>query len=196
MYSELFYLIVTLGVLVLVTYVEAFRSRQKSLLWGGLPQYSWYRNPWVLSMVVTVLSFLYMASVWVFTLEGDDIVYEMSYKEIRHIVLLQYTLFMAGAVLWAPLTLIALHRREKMWTVLLALWLTASGSIGLFVMACGLQNWRLIAASLICMLHHVGFDAIYWWRTWEVAETKTLVNIVARGSKAGKKVEYDTLQFI
>jgi len=183
MYSELCFLIITFGLLVLLTYAEALRSNNNKLLWGGLPRSTC--NPWVISMLLTVVSFLYMSGMWVWN--EDLIIYTTPYKDIRHIVLFQYILFLAGAVLWAPLTLIALRREQKLYSVLLALWLTASGSIGLFVMACGTQDLLMIIAATICMLHHVIFDAIYWWFTWDVG---------SRGSSKTKKVDDRTLQFI
>lgn len=163
MYSELCFLIIVFGFLVLLTYVEVSRSSKITLLWGGLAE---MKTTWIVSMILTVISFLYMSGMWVW--KEDHMIYGTPYQDIRHIVLFQYVLFLSGAVLWAPLTLIALHRQQKLYSVLLALWLTASGSIGFFVMACGSQNIPMIIAASICMLHHVLFDAIYWWFTWDV----------------------------
>ena len=101
----------------MLTYAEALRSKKNKLLWGGLPRSTC--NPWVISMLLTVISFLYMSGMWVWN--EDLIVYTTPYKDIRHIVLFQYILFLAGAVLWAPLTLIALQREQKLYSVLLAL---------------------------------------------------------------------------
>ena len=45
-------------------------------------------DPWVISMLLTVVSFLYMSGMWVWN--EDLIVYTTPYKDIRHIVLFQY----------------------------------------------------------------------------------------------------------
>jgi len=177
MFHTLFYIVLIMGPNVLITYVEAFRSLLAAQLWGGLPRTTWYKNPWIVSMILTVVSYLYMTGMWVFDLYEAPIYNQIG---LQKYVALSYVSFMTGAILWAPYTLVALHRRQKMLTVALALWLTALGSVGMFILACGLkeQPW-MVVASTICMLHHVGFDAIYWWVTFVPSKkiTPTTENI-------------------
>lgn len=164
MLHSLLYVVLIMGSNVLMTYVEAYRSKLADRLWGGLPRTSWYKNPWVISMMLTVVSYLYMTSMWIFRLD-EALIFKQ--QGLQKYVVLSYVTFMSGAILWAPLTLVALHRDEKLPCVALALWMTALGSVGMLVLASGLegQPW-MIAASLMCMVHHVGYDAVYWWATW------------------------------
>lgn len=166
MFSSLFYIILIMGPMVLVTYVEAVRSPLAGQLWGGLPRAVWYKNPWFISMGLTVVSYLYMSGMWVFELDTARV---YGQEDFQKYVVLSYATFMTGAVLWAPLTLVALQRRQKLATVAVALWLTALGSVGMLVLAAGLkgQPW-MVAAATMCMVHHVFFDAVYWWATWQI----------------------------
>lgn len=168
MFDVLLYIVLLMGPNVLITYVETYRSALVGQLWGGLPRSAWYKNPWVISMILTVVSYLYMSGMWIFDLD-DALIYGQ--EGLQKYVALSYISFMTGAILWAPLSLIALHRGEKLAVVAWALWLTALGSVGMFVLACGLENqpW-MIAAATMCMLHHVGFDAVYWWATWDTKQ--------------------------
>lgn len=168
MFDVLLYIVLLMGPCVLITYAEAYRSVLVGQLWGGLPRSTWYKNPWVISMILTVISYLYMTGMWIFDLD-DALIYGQ--EGLQKYVGLSYVSFMSGAILWAPLALIALYRGDKMAVVALALWLTALGSVGMFVLACGLENqsWMIVAATM-CMLHHVGFDAVYWWSTWDTGK--------------------------
>lgn len=166
MLSSLFYIILIMGPMVLVTYVEAIRSPLANQLWGGLPRVIWYKNPWMLSMGLTVVSFLYMTGMWVFALDTANV---YGQEDLQKYVVLSYVTFMTGAILWAPMTLVALQRQRKLNTVALALWLTAIGSVGMLVLAAGLKEhpWMITTATM-CMVHHVFFDAVYWWATWHI----------------------------
>jgi hypothetical protein len=179
MHDTLFYIIIVMGPIVLLTYLEAWRSPNVTALWGGLPQTTWYKNPWVLSMILTVISFLYMSGMWVFVLEDQQ----------QSELVFSYVLFMTGAILWAPLALIAVFRGEKMLTVAIALWLTAAGSIG-FLVNVKKDQPLMVLATVICMLHHVGFDALYWWFTWHPRDTK---QALFRFTET--ETNYDTLNF-
>jgi len=189
MYSELLYLIVVLGVLILLTYVEAFRSEHVSNLWGGLP-----KKPWVFSTILTVISFLYLSINWVFIMD-DEQLFDKPFIEYRHYVLLQYILFLSGAVLWSFSTLLALQRQRKMLFVLFVLWMTALGSIGIFVMTCGLEDQILMQiCGTIMMLHHVIFDALWWWITFNVNPPQ--VNSANTSRRTPTVTDYNNLQYI
>jgi hypothetical protein len=183
MFDALLYIIIIMGPIVLMTYVEAYHSPNRAHLWGGLPQTTWYKNPWVISMMLTVVSFLYMSGMWVFVLEDVQ----------QNELVFSYILFMTGAILWAPLTLVALQREQKLGSVAAALWLTAAGSVGFLINVCTLKNQPLmVLAAVICMLHHVGFDAIYWWYTWHPRDTATPF---FTSEQTETKTKYDTLNF-
>jgi hypothetical protein len=48
----------------------------------------------------------------------------------------------------------------------------------------------MVLATVICMLHHVGFDALYWWFTWHPRDTK---QALFRFTET--ETNYDTLNF-
>ena len=110
MFHTLFYIVLIMGPNVLITYFEAFRSLLAAQLWGGLPRTTWYKNPWIISMILTVVSYLYMTGMWVFDLYEAPIYNQIG---LHKYVALSYVSFMTGAILWAPYTLVALHRRQK-----------------------------------------------------------------------------------
>ena len=185
MFNELFYFILIGGLVVLMTYVEAFRSEFRHQLWAGLP-----KIPWFISMVLTIVSFLYMTGVWIFNTD-EKMVYG---GDNRHYVILFYTMFIVGAILWTPITLISIHRGTKLSLVFISLWMTALGSIGILVMTLGLENETLACvAAGICMLHHVIFDAIYWWCTWNPHQ-RALLEIAS--NTPIHNIDYENLEFI
>ena len=64
----------------------------------------------------------------------------------------------------------------------------------------------MVLAAVICMLHHVGFDAIYWWCTWHPRETSQASRETSQASRetsqalftseqTESKTTYDTLNF-
>lgn len=183
------YLIVVFGMMVLLTYVEAFRSENAAKLWGRLP-----RLAWVISTVLTVLSFLYMTGMWIFAME-NELLFGQPFAVYRHYVMFCYVLFMSGAVLWSPTTLLALKREENMLLILLVLWLTALGAVGIFVMTCGLEKQAMMCVcGAVVMFHHVVFDAIWWWYTFDAVPTPLLDIGLDTGHRAD--FDYDTLQYI
>jgi len=152
--------ICVMGITVLLTYMEAYKSSISDELWAGLP-----RTPWILSTVITAASFLYVSKVWVWDIES---VFSEPLSEWAHFVLAGYVLLLTGAVLWVPFTLLSIRTRQKSFVVFLVLWMTVSGSIVLFVMSLGLDEHVLVkVASGWLVFHHLVFDAIWWWNTWQ-----------------------------
>lgn len=160
MYLELEITILVMGITVLLTYFEAYKSNVTNKLWGGLP-----RIPWIISTFLTIASFLYVSKVWIWDI---DRVFSEPFSEWRHIVLLGYVLLLTGAVLWVPFTLLSIETRQKPYIVFMVLWMTAIGCIVLLSMSIGLdQHVVTKIASGWLVFHHVIFDAIWWWNTWE-----------------------------
>lgn len=134
-------------------------------------------------MILTVTSFVYMANQWIWHLPANATVLGM------------YAIFFMGAVLWAPMTADALHREEKTPFVAMALWLAASGSIGLLVMSCSHPElpW-LIAASTWFMIHHVFLDAILWYVRWHIHDSSTAM--FRMDDSIDQKAQYNNLEYI
>jgi len=135
---------------------------------------------WIPSMVFTVAAFVYMSIQWIWHVPGDARVLGM------------YAIIFAGAVSWAPMTMDALHREEKTFSVALSLWVTASGSIGLLVLSCNHpDNPLLIAASAWLVVHHVFVDAIWWYTRWSIPGSSTPLFPMG-----GEKDKYTNAEYI
>ena len=177
MNCELLWLILTMGVGVLFTYVHLFDSSDTTSLVRALP----FRI-WVPSMLLTTAAFVYMSIDWVWYKDADSTAFGM------------FALFFVGALLWAPMSADAVHRHEKTSSVFLALWMAAAGSVGLFAVSFRhVDDPWLVVASAWCMLHHVLVDAVFWWRRWHfLVHEEGLFTLDAEGQKVG----YDNMEFI
>lgn len=149
MSASLLWVIVGLGLAVLFSYAHLTQSISSASLLSPIPLFVW-----VPSMLLTVTSFIYMSYVWIWEQPENTSVLGM------------YILFYSGAILYAPFTVSAVLRGRKTIWVLLALWLAASGTIGLFVEACIVGHPLLVTASCYVMLHHVFLDGIVWYARW------------------------------
>lgn len=153
MYSELLWVILIFGIGVLFSYFHMTQVISTKSLLAPIPLFVFFT-----SMFVTLLSFIYMSIQWIWHQDPDATVLGM------------YALFFSGAILWAPMTIDSVHRKFKSISVLIVLWLAASGSIGLFVKACETGNILLILASAYFSLHHVILDGIIWFVRWRIIE--------------------------
>lgn len=178
MYVELFWLILVFGICVLFSYANLINANALDSLIKPIPL-----KVWIPSMVFTVAAFVYMSIQWIWHVPADATVLGM------------YAIFFAGAVSWAPMTVDALHREEKTIFVLLALWIAASGSIGLLVLACGHPErpWLIVSAAWF-MAHHVFLDAICWYVRWHIhGSTASMFTLV---EDLDQKHHYDGLEYI
>jgi len=178
MNPELLWLILTMGIGVLFTYVHLFDSSNTTSLVRPLPL-----KIWIPSMLMTVTAFIYMSIDWIWHKDADSTVFGM------------FALFFVGALLWAPMSADAVHRREKTSSVFLALWLAAAGSIGLFVVSFRYVDdpWLIVASSWF-MVHHVLVDAIFWWMRWHLyTEDRALFTL---DEEVGQRAVYDNMEFI
>ena len=153
MYTELLWIVLIFGVGVLFSYFHMTQAISTKSLLDPIPLLVFFT-----SMFVTTLSFIYMSIQWIWYQDPDATVLGM------------YALFFSGAILWAPMAIDSIHRQTKSISVLIVLWLAASGSIGLFAKACGTENILLIVASAYFLLHHVLLDGIVWFARWKVIE--------------------------
>lgn len=157
MNGALLWVIVGLGLAVLLTYVHLTQSVSAAPLLAPIPLFIW-----VPSMLLTIASFIYMSWSWIWVEPENTNVLGM------------YILFYSGAVLYAPFTVVAASQGRKTIWVLLALWLAAAGTMGLFVEACIVGKPLLVTASCYVMLHHVVLDGIVWYTRWKPQPLKIL----------------------
>jgi hypothetical protein len=153
MYNELLWIVLIFGIGVLFSYFHLTQVIPTQSLLDPIPL-----GVFITSMILTLLSFLYMTVQWIWHQDPDSTVLGM------------YVLFFSGAILWAPMVVDSVHRKFKSISVLIALWLAASGSIGLFVKACGTEDILLILGSAFFLLHHVILDGIWWYVRWKIIE--------------------------
>ena len=148
MNSELLWLILTMGIGVLFTYVHLFNSSDISTLTKGISN----RIFCGALMVVTIIAFVYISIHWIWFLPPD-------LNAFGAVVL-----YFLGALLRAPLTAEAIHRDEKTSAVGLSMSLVGIGSIG-FVIVSLQHKPLLIIASVWLMFHHVILDGL-WYVRW------------------------------
>ena len=125
----LLYLICVFGPSILLTYWEIFQYPNKNELWGGWGRFSIIL--WGISTFLTVISFLFMSSVFIWRLD--------TIPEIEGIFAF-YCVFFSGALLWGPFSLFSAERGEKKLFVFLSLSLAALGSVGIFVTSINLEE--------------------------------------------------------
>lgn len=177
MNSPLLWIILTFGIAVLFTYVHLYQTSDLGSLVRPIPL-----KLWIPSMLLTISSFVYMSTQWIWHLEFHETAFGM------------FGLFFSGAVLWAPMTADAVHRQEKTYTVLICLWLAAAGSIGLFVASFDhVDDPWLVVASGWFMIHHVFVDAIFWWIRWHFFHEKTAIFHLDTEEKTAM---YNDMEFI
>lgn len=148
MNSELLWLILTMGIGVLFTYVQLFNSSDISTLTKGISN----RICCGALMVVTIVAFVYISIHWIWFLPPDLNAFGA------------FVIYFVGALLRAPLTAEAIHRDEKTWAVGLSMSLVGIGSIGLVIVSVAHEP-VLIIASVWLMFHHVVLDGV-WYVRW------------------------------
>ena len=168
MNTPLLWVVLTFGLTTLFTYVHLAVVASAKTLLEPIPL-----QVWIPSMVLTVTAFIFITVEWIWTLAPNDTVVGM------------YCLFFAGACLWAPLTMDAQRREIKSLSVFIALWLTATGSIGIFALSCAQSGhtWLQLASCYV-MLHHVILDGCVWYARWEVVPDGPYFSMPARSSSS------------
>jgi len=108
------------------------------------------------------VSFLFMTTVFIWPLD---------LWSADHKVSIAYLFFFAGAILWAPFSLLSVERESKMLVVFAMLLVVSLSTISLFVLSLTLDSslpWKTptVISSFIVMFHHTFLDAIWWWLAW------------------------------
>lgn len=157
-----------LGPAVLASYVDSF-TRHPDLvdaMWGGVPEA--LRGLYTSWMFVAAAGYLVLGYAFLFRTDPDEArILGRGYR----LLLVLYTLVLLPSATWMPLTglLLAGPTPWLWWPVVLGLWLTAAGSLGLIAAAFTTRPhwsgpWRpiAIAASLGFGFQTIVLDGIVW----------------------------------
>ena len=144
---ELLWLIGTMGIGVLFTYIHLFESADIHSLTNAIPLKILF-----CAQFLNVIAFVYISIQWIWYLPSEPYTFGA------------FTIFFMGAILRAPLTADAIHRDEKTTSVLLSLIIAGIGSIGIMIVSFQYQP-LLIIASIFFMMYHVVLDSL-WYMRW------------------------------
>lgn len=183
MYHELFWVILVFGVGILLTYANLMSS---GMFLGSLVEPIPIRL-WACSMLLTIVSFVYISNQWIWHLPNNSTVLGM------------YCIFLLGALTWSPMIADSLRREQKTLWVAVSLWLAGAGSIGLLVLACQhSSNTIMIVASTYLVFHHVCIDAIAWYIRWHIpgASRPLFTTLNGESNLNADESKYDNLEYI
>lgn len=190
-YTALLIVQLILGNLVVGSYIwlaffSNISSEELESFWAGLSPTN-HRTifiTWFGSMVLTVVSFLYMTYMFIFQSE-DWFVFDENFDQNRQFLLTCYIVFLVSATVWAPLTLYSIRNGTYKFMVIICLWITALASVGFAVFvfntaANTIDPTVLIflkIGAIIVVFHHVFLDAIFWAYTFNPTEGTALLSI-------------------
>ena len=122
---------------------------------------------WVVSMLITTAAVLYLY--YYFTFE----------KEIkgwsRNLIVASTILFLVSAMLWSVTIRYGEVSTKYRDLEIFPLYLTALGTIGILIgTVYATNNWIVIAAASIIVLHHLVIDAVVWKNLHSKTKLKTV----------------------
>jgi len=170
MLANLFWVILFGGISVLVSYYVLMQEDDVSKLWAGLQGTIYYA--WLVSMCLTVISYgyLFYAFVWA---DDDAKVFTWLLQDAEPFLCACYTLFLGSASQYAYISITDVRNRDRSLLLACNLWLTALMSLLIGSCAVALHdisstmNVLSIVAGLVFALHHVAFDAIFWYQSFD-----------------------------
>lgn len=192
MYTALLTVQLILGNFVVGSYIwlaffSNISSEELEVFWAGLSPTN-HRNIfyfWFGSMVLTVVSFLYMTYMFIFQYESV-FVFDESFDQNRQYLLACYVVFLVSATAWAPLTLYSIRNGGSYKIlVICCLWATALSCVGFAVFVFNTYANTIDSTTLtllkigvvIIVFHHVILDAIFWAYTFNPTEGTALLSI-------------------
>lgn len=159
----LFTLIVTGGIPVVVSYIHLYNMmsdpnifNDANELWGGLKDSTLYI--WLFSVVLTIASYFYLGYyfVWDATLESWHV----------HLLTVAYVLFFNFAGQYAGISMLDLRFRSKTTYLQIVLYMVALACVLITVVTVFLQDTWAIISSMMLLVHHLFFDAFYWYESF------------------------------
>ena len=175
MNQNLLYVLLFGGMPVIASYYILSQQQEAKQLWAGLQ--GWVLTAWYTSMAVTVLSYFYLAYMFVWGVE-DAYIFEWPASDMEAWLCAIYTVFLGSAAQYAFISILDAQQKRKSIYLTINLWLTAFASILIAASAMAincvsdLHNYLSIAAGFILALHHIGFDAIYWLSSFDPKYTE------------------------
>jgi len=170
--ETLFLLTIVGGFFVLLSYAYTYQHPKSIYLWGGLTN-TWFFI-WLISVLLTVISYIFLWYMFIFIL--DDVkLFKIDMwvgDALLHII---YIVFLTSASQWAYIAIGDIERGMKTRWTFLNLWMTGVASFMLFVLCCAMsldhvdqttKTWMILTSGWM-MIHHVGFDAIFWLSTFQ-----------------------------
>lgn len=163
MLSNLFAVILVGGFPVLWTYFVAIRQPQRVKEQIYVPDVM-YRF-WLVSMVLTVVSYLVLAYTFVF---GGEDIFQQKAKDVEPYLCAVYLLFLASAGHWVYCVLLDIEYGRKSNWHLINLYATACMSVLIALLAFGIKDNVVAKLSGVWLaFHHLVFDAMLWFNMWE-----------------------------
>lgn len=168
---------VILGVVVVVSYGVAFwyYRRADAVHWRGLTGRVWWA--WAASAGLTALSFIFTFVYWWCLVDPDKtVVWGVAVGQQWSTVGGVFIGFLVGAIAWAWTFWKSENEPDSCWPAVNntgALWVTAAGAVGLFVLAVGTRDqddvgWKQPLACIcgaVLAGHHLYMDAVFWGMT-------------------------------
>ena len=193
MYTALLIVQLILGNFVVGSYIwlaffSNISSEELEVFWADLSPTN-HRTifiTWFCSMVLTVVSFLYMTFMFVFQYDESVFVFDVSFNQNRQYLLACYVVFLLSATAWAPLTLYSIRNGTFKFLVIICLWITALASVGFAVFVYNTAANTIDSTTTLTLLkigvviivfHHVFLDAIFWVSTFNPTEGAALLSI-------------------
>lgn len=129
---------------------------------------------WMVSMVLTVISYFFLAWAFIWGVsDNNGKIFSSTAEEMEPWLCVVYTLFLASAGQWGYISLHDIFYGERSWYIVLNLWAVALLSITMMIFAIGIRDvplW-LDVLSVICgsiiAVHHLVLDAIIWLIAFE-----------------------------
>ena len=144
-------------------------------MWGGLK--GWIFNAWYISMVLTVISYFYLAYMFVWGVDGAYI-FEWPASEMEAWLCSVYSVFLGSAAQFAFIVTLDVQKKKKSTYLMINLWTTAFTSLLICASAIAVNgvsdthNWLSIFAGFVLAWHHIAFDAVYWLSTFDPKYTE------------------------
>ena len=163
----LFCQIIVGGILVLSSYAWALMKKDAEGLWGGV-KWPCVRGAWALSGLLTAIAFLYIAGVLLF---DESVVPDVDFTLIN----IAFAVIVWPAATWAPITFMAIKRRESLIYVFVALMLVAMGSVGVLFCVAPLKSDILNICAAMLIFQHLMLDHILWFilfANWQYDESQ------------------------
>ena len=158
------------GFPVIYSYYLLSLDPEASQLWAGLR--GWVFWLWICSMCLTVLSYFYLFYMFVWGI-SDAYVFNWSSSEAEPWLCAVYSVFLGSAGQYVIVAMNDVRNKSKSFSLGLNVWSTGFASVLLGASAVAINgvsdvhNVLSIVAGFVVAIHHIVFDAVYWFQTFD-----------------------------